>query len=447
MGAGKLIQIGRWLASPLGQLQMLIALAVALGGGGVGYGLRNLVIQLVALLVLWLQRDAVRAFASAAPRALVALLVLTLALPLVQIIPLPPGLWQSLPGRGQVSEAFAVADIDPDVWFPLSMDRGRTLTAFFGLAAPAAIVLVGTVLDSFDKIRLARMVAWAALAALLLGITQLTSANTSAILFDMTFDPAVLYATFANRNSGAAFFVLALLLLAATPVPRSVPMLIVTVACGGLLAMGAILTQSRSGMVLLVLAAGFAAMRAGFAIFVRRGEGDAPPGWLAGVAAAVLVLVAVLGSMTMGGRAADALDRFGDTETDRPEMWEDAAFAARGYWPVGSGMGTFDEVFQLHESLEYITPRRAGRAHSDVIEIVIEAGAFGAALAIGWLVWCAQAALRATPHWRWTALGAGTGVLMLLLQSLLDYPLRNQTLLCLAAVLVVLLARRREKTA
>ena len=124
-------------------------------------------------------------------------------------------------------------------------------------------------------------------------------------------------------------------------------------------------------------------------------------------------------------------------------MWEDAAFAAREYWPVGSGMGTFDEVFQLHESLEYISPRRAGRAHSDVLEVVIEGGIFSALLVLGWLAWCAAAVFRAPPFWRWTALGAGTGVLTLLLQSLLDYPLRSQTLLCMAAVLVVLLAGKR----
>lgn len=452
MGAGIPVRFAQWAASPAGQVQLLLALAVALGGGGVAFGLRNLTIQLAALLLLFLQREQVRRFVREAPRALVALVLLTLALPLVQLVPLPPGLWQSLPGREPVVSAFAIAGIAADSWFPLSVDRGRTLTAFLGLLAPAAIVAIGSVLGREEKAGIARFAALAALAALMLGIFQLSTANTAALLFPMTPKPDVLYASFANRNSTAALFVLALLLLAAAPWWKSRVDLLVAVAGGALLALGAVLTQSRSGIVLLVLALAFAASRAGLAALARRrgvngGNALPRPAWIAALLGVLLVGAAVIASATMGGRAADSLDRFGDTETDRPEMWEDAAFAAREYWPIGSGMGTFDEVFQLHESLEYISPRRAGRAHSDVLEIVIEAGAFGAAIALFWLLWCVWAALRAPAHWRWTALGAGTGVLALLLQSLLDYPLRNQTLLCMAAVLVVLLAQRKGRSA
>jgi O-antigen ligase len=435
-------------------VQLLIGLAAALGGGGVAFGLRNLTIQLAAMLLLFLQRGAVQRFLREAPRALVALVLLTLALPLMQLAPLPPAMWQNLPGREPVLAAFAIAGIPADSWFPLSVDRGRTLTAFLGLLAPAAIIAVGSVLGREEKAAIARFTALTALAALMLGIFQVSTANTAALLFPITPKPDVMYATFANRNSTAALFVLALLLLAAAPWWKSRADLLIAVAGGALLALGAVLTQSRSGMVLLVLALAFAALRAGMAALARRrgaragsGDGLPRPVWIAAVVGTALVAVAVIASATMGGRAADSLDRFGDTETDRPEMWEDAAFAAREYWPAGSGMGTFDEAFQLHESLEYISPRRAGRAHSDVLEIVIEAGILGAALAVFWLLWCAWAAGRAPAYWRWTALGAGTGVLALLLQSLLDYPLRNQTLLCVAAVFVVLLAHRKGHSA
>ena len=445
MGAGIPLQLTRWAASPAGQVQVLLGLAIALGGGGVGYGLRNLAVQLAAILLLLLQRELVWRFVREAPRVLAALVLLTLALPLVQLVPLPAGMWQQLPGREPVVSAFAIAGIPADSWFPISLDRGRTLTAFLGLLAPAAIVAVGANLGREDKAAIARFAALAALAALMVGIFQLSTANTAALLFPIIAKPDVMYASFANRNSTAALFVLALLLLAGAPWWKSRAALLVATVGGALLALGAVLTQSRSGMVLLVLALGFAGLRAVMAALVRRkgGDGAPRPVWIAALLVAVLIAAAALASAAFGGRAADSIDRFGDTETDRPEMWEDAAFAAREYWPVGSGMGTFDEVFQLHESLEYITPRRAGRAHSDWLEIVVEAGAFGIALVLGWLLWCGWAALRAPAHWRWTALGAGTGVLALALQSLLDYPLRSQTLLCVAAVLVVLLAQRR----
>lgn len=437
----------RWLTSPLGQLQLLIALAIAVGGGGSAYGLRNLFVELAALLILALQRERVWVFARQAPRSLLLLVTLTIAVPLCQLVPLPASLWQSLPGREPAIAAFEIAGVSAQQWFPISLDRGRTLSALLALLAPLTILAVGWGMPSDEQYRLARFAAFAALAALALGIVQLASGNSSAQLFAMTPKPDVLYATFANRNSTAAFLVIALLMLSGSPRFAGPAGLPVAVAGGALLGLGVILTQSRSGMVLLALALGFILLRTFLTLLARSkgGDGTPRPALVASLLAAMLMVAAALGSAALGGRAADSLSRFGDTQTDRPHMWEDGAFAAGEYWPIGSGMGTFDEVFQLHESLEYVTPRRAGRVHSDVLEIVIEAGIAGPLLVLGWLIWAAQASLRAPPHWRWTALGAGTGVLALLLQSLLDYPLRNQTLLCFAGLLILLLAHSRRK--
>lgn len=441
-------RLAGWLASPRGQLQLLIALAVALGGGGVGFALRNLVIQLAALVLLAIQRERAWCFITQGPRFLVALVLLTLALPLIQLVPLPASLWQALPGREPVQAAFAIAGVAPDSWFPLSLDQGRTLTAFAGLLPAAAIIAIGAHMPREDKAELARFAAFAVLAALGLGIVQLSTANTWGLLFPILPTPKadVLYASFANRNSAAMGFVLALILLAAAPWWKSRAALMLAIGGSVLLALGVVLTQSRSGMVVLLLALGFAGLRAGLAALARQRGKDAlpPPLWIGTIVLVGLVLAAFLAATLGGGRPAASLARFADSDTARPQLWEDGAYAAQEYWPVGSGMGTFDEVFQSYESLEYITPRRAGRAHSDVLEVVIEGGIVSTALVLAWLAWCMAAALRAPPWWRWPALGAGAGVLALLAQSLLDYPLRNQTLLALAAVLVVLLAWRKR---
>ena len=164
-----------------------------------------------------------------------------------------------------------------------------------------------------------------------------------------------------------------------------------------------------------------------------------------GGALTIAALGIVVASAGSGGRIASSFARFDDLSTDRPEMWEDTIYAAGIYWPAGSGMGTFDEVFEMHESLEYVSPRTAGRAHNDWIELALESGLVGLALAIFWLGWCAQSALRGRdPHMAWLRPGAGLGIAMIAAQSGIDYPLRTQTLLCYAALLVVLLARQRE---
>lgn len=425
------------------QLQALVVLAVALGGGGVAYGLHNLVIQLAALAILAANGARTMQFAKHAPRLLLVLMLLTLAMPLLQLVQLPASIWQALPGRALAAESHALAGLDAQVWAPASLDPARTLVALLGLLVPATIIAVGSTLERGERNRLAVTVAAAALAAMLVGTVQLAFANSAAMIYPIRPSPDVLYATFANRNSTGLLFVLALILLAALPLQQARHWLLARGAAGVLLAIGTVLTQSRSAMVLLALAGLFALLRVVRAIW-RKQRRPIPVVLSATILA--LVLGGVLAAAALsGGRVAESLERFDTLETDRLEMWDDARFAAGQYWPVGSGMGTFDEVFQVHESLEYVSPRKAGRAHSDWLEIAIEGGLAALVLAAAWLGWVLLALGRRPVQGEgWLHYGAGVGLACIALQSLLDYPLRNQALLGVAAVLVVLLARPRE---
>ena len=160
----------------------------------------------------------------------------------------------------------------------------------------------------------------------------------------------------------------------------------------------------------------------------------------AGLGGTVLV-AALAASAVTGGRAELAIDRFGTIQTDRLEMWSDAALAAAHYWPAGAGTGTFDEVFQVDESLEHISPARARRAHNDYLELAMDNGLLGLVLLACWWCWCLAAVIRARhDHDRWQARAAWTGLVCLALQSALDYPLRSEALLCVAGLLIAMLA-------
>ena len=441
-----------WYRDPCVHLQALLVLSVALGGGGVGYGLRNLAIQLAALLVLAANRAAVAQFVKTAPRALILLVIVSVMLPLVQLVPLPPALWRSLPGREVVVQSLDIAGASSSAWYPVSLDRARTLVAFCGTIAPAALIVVGSGLPIAGKLRLAWTFVLAAMAAFLLGAAQLVSANSSGLLFPITPKPDVLYATFANRNSTGLFFALAALACGFLATTGRRAILPATIG-GILLALGTVLTQSRSSMGLLAVVLVFTLIViAGHLVRTEHAPREAsvePRRWpvVAALAAVLFVGVAAALSLSGGGRIAASAERLSNLATDRPEVWEDGLYAAGVYWPAGSGVGTFDEVFQLHESLEYVSPRRAGRAHQDYIELAIEAGPAGLFIAAGWIGWIAWASLAAFPtRRRWIALGAGTGLAMIAMQSLVDYPLRCQTLLCVGALLVVFLARNRDAT-
>ncbi len=412
------------------------------------YGLGNMVIQLAAIAVLALNLRACADFARNGPRALVALVAVTLALPLIQLIPLPPALWQSLPGRDLIAQSFTIAGLGADRWFPASVDPMRTLVAFCGTLAPAAIIVTGSMLSREQKLGLLRWALICICGAFVLGVVQFASGNQWGLLYDERSDPNVFYATFANRNSTALMFVIALTLLAALPRARGLAAVASAVA-GVLFAVAVVLTQSRTGMALLAVPIGLLVLRLGAAALGRRTREQTSPRMAFGMALAAAVVVSgVFGaSYLTGGRVAESVDRFVSAgAADRPEMWEDSYYAAGQYWPVGSGMGTFDEVFQVHESLEYVSPRRAGRAHSDWLEIAIEGGVFALLVAVLWLGWVLLSALpRGSREGTWLRLGAGAAIGAIALQSLVDYPLRNQSLLCLAALCIVLLVSRREQ--
>lgn len=427
-------------------LAALIILACLFGGGGVAYGLPNLVVQIGALVILAIHGPAVLLFVRKAPRGLVALTVATLALPLLQLIPLPPAIWQTLPGRDLLRESFATLGEIP--WHPLTVSSARTVVAFLGLIAPFAIIALVLHSDSRALNRAKVIFITMGVAGVVLGTAQVLAGGERALLYVEATNQGMLAGFFANRNSAAIFFVCCLMLLCSMPSGRILSAKgIATFSAAALLVVGVILTQSRTGLVLLALPGGLFLVRA---IVTRAasaesaGFGRAGKSLFGGILAIVLVAlgVAAAAGTLPQSRLDTVLERFDKSTEERPAIWEDARFSAQRYWPIGAGMGTFDEVFQIDESLENISSRRAGRAHNDYLEIAIEAGAAGLLLIALWAVWTLASIWSAFGREvRWDALAYSAILLAIALQSLLDYPLRNQTMLCVAAFAIALLAR------
>lgn len=430
----------------------ILLVAFCLGGGGQRYGLANLCVQLAALGALALCRHAVARFWIAAPLPLRVLVALTLLLPLLQLVPLPHSIWSSLPGREIIAPSFEAAG--ETGWHALSLDPRRSLLALSGLIAPIAILFVGWTVREDQLAPLGWLIAALGLLTLLIGAVQIVSAKPPSLWVHEALPSNVLLGTFANRNSTGLFLVGALAFSALAPLPRPHPAALPlrAVMCL-LLILAIILTRSRTSLVLMAIPLGLAALRAlAWAMAERRsaraGSLRANPFVLAaGMIALGAALIAALLALAPG-RVAETIERFDALESDaRIYVWEDAAFASARYWPLGAGMGTFDEVFQLDESLEFVTERRAGRAHNDYLELSIEAGLPGLALAAGWAALLAWFAWRArVSRLRWLAWAAAAFLLAIALQSLTDYPLRNQTMLAAAGLCLLILARIASRT-
>lgn len=433
---------GRW-RDPAWHLAVLLTVAIACGGGGVGAGMANLVVQFAALVVMALNRRAFAAFFLRKPDGLTILVVVSVLLPLAQLVPLPPSIWVPLPGRDMVAASLAHAG--GVGWYPLSLDMGRTLTAAIGTITPLVIVAVGSVLPPARLYWLAKIVIAVGAATMLFGAAHLLNPDFGNLYRGPGTLPmhGMLLGTFADRNACAVFLNGCLLLLIGLPRERAgkaVPWL--SLVDGVLLALGVVLTQSRTGIVLLAIPAALMAFK--FLVY-RRNRGESAttqgrPKYPLVVAALVAVLALGAAGAMSDGRIAASLARFdGAGDGKRAEMREDALSAAKHYWPVGAGLGTFDEVFQVDESLEFLSPRPAGRAHMDYYELAIEAGLAGLLLAAGWLAWILLASWSALRRSDLMALAGSGFVLCIAAQSLLSFPLRNQTILAFFALVIVLL--------
>jgi O-antigen ligase len=431
---------------PVILLSVLLFVALAFGGGGVRYGLFNLVVQLTALGILAFNRDAVGAFWKDSPLGLRVLVGLTLLVPVAQLVPLPDGIWMSLPGRDLVAESRAQAGVGG--WTAASVDPARTLVALTGMIVPLVILLVGWKLSRPQLILVGWVVVALGILSFVLGALQVLSVGSFGVLYSERPPNEILYGTFANRNSTGIYLVgcLALATLLAPPIARPHPAVLpVRLIVCALLLLAILLTKSRTALVLAMIPVALGALRAVAAW--RATKRHQPPSRrnltaMALLASLALGVLAVGGTIALApGRVSDTLERFSATDDPREYIWENGYYSIERFWPVGAGMGTFDEVAQVDEALESMTLNRAGRAHNDYLELAIEAGAFGLLLAASWLLLIAFLCWRARrSQLYWSAMAGGTILLAIALQSITDYPLRNQAVLALAAFAMLLLA-------
>ena len=418
-----------------------LAIAFLLGGGGSKFGFANLAVQLAALVALFFHKEAFFRFWSTAPLGLRLLAAVSAVLPLLYLVPLPPSLWSGLPGRELLTQAFDLAG--GKTWASISVDPIRTALALSALIVPLAVITIGWNAPRDRLILAGWLTVGIALVNLFIGIPQTMLPGQDWLLYPQNDMQRVLFGTFANRNSTGLFLVGALALAVSLPLPARLAQgeIVVRLGVCVLLIVAIILTRSRTAFVLATLPIGL-----GFLQFaasqMRKNVRTGMQRYMGIIVGGVIVLLAAILVVAAPGRVNDVIERFEKTDEARNYIWEDASYSAQRYWPVGTGTGTFDDVYQLDESLETMGPRRAGRAHNDYLEVAIETGIAGICIIAGWLIllcWLAWRA-RKSPD-RWISWSAGVGLLAIALQSITDYPLRNLSMLAFAGLALVILTR------
>ena len=161
----------------------------------------------------------------------------------------------------------------------------------------------------------------------------------------------------------------------------------------------------------------------------------------------LLILAGVfwIGSAPIGERLSRTITDFTDpksSSTDgRVPIWRDTLSLIKANPVLGVGIGAFPTAFPIYDRNSGFLD--IGASHNDYLQIVADAGIFGALIALWFVVVVFRAIARATScHDRLLAglaLGAATGIVGILVHSLFDFNLQipSNALLFLVFVAVI----------
>jgi len=441
-------------------------------GGATSYGyLSEALLQLASIPVLlagiWYMLD--HPPHRQARWALIFCLTLVLV-PLIQLIPLPPGIWTNLPGRDVVASTMKLTF--PDLpWMPLSLSPRSTWLGLLALLPPLAIFLIVQQLGYQARRHLSFMIIATGVISVFLGLLQLMQGPESSLrFFDFTnLHEAVGF--FANRNHYAALLYSILLFTAAWILAKladpagihtklhgfdtaRIFFMLVGFTLIVVFIAGILMARSRAGLGLTILAF------IGIYLMSQTGRGSENKNRSTKLIWAGMALTLMFASQFALFRI---MDRLG-TSISGDLRVAFAQVTTKALWdtmPFGTGIGSFVPTFKLYETTADMPGYYyANHAHNDFLEAWLETGGVGLLILA---LFIAGYLYRTFKIWR-THLSGGRDIdhmlakaatiiiLLLLLHSLVDYPLRTTAMLSIMTFACALLiepplVQREQETA
>lgn len=383
-------------------------------------------------------------------RPIALLLLAAIGLALVQLMPLPPGLWQQLPGRDMMAEA-AAAGGEAQPWRPWSIVPAATVNAAASLVVPLAILLLLAGLKQRERAWLPGIILGFICASCLIGLLQFSGVNVGNPFIND--DTRQVTGTFANRNHLALFLALGCLIAPVWafldgrqphwrgPVALGLILLFsLTILAGG----------SRAGLILGLLGVSFGLILVQQGI--RRALGRYPRWVFPALIAGIVAVIAIFVLLTFAADRAVSINRAFAMETGqdmRTRALPTVLTIIQTYFPMGSGLGGFDPIYRIHEPFGLLSFAYFNHAHNDFLEIVLDAGLAGLLLllaALAWWAWASVRAWRAGASVRHALPKLGSAMLLLIMvASLVDYPARTPMIMAMIIMAGVWLAGRTEE--
>lgn len=372
---------------------------------------------------------------------LLALFAATIAL---QLVPLPPVLWHGLPGR-DAYDAVAGALDGTGTWHPLAIAPDRTWNSLLALLVPLGMLTGYAALDDRQR----RALLWPLLGliafSMVLGLAQIAGGETSPLYWYRVSGRGQLIGLLANRNHQGALLALALPLLRAWTIfparnrQAERTRIIIAIGAAAVIFLYVLVLGSRAGVLLTLLG-----LIAAFLVEPKLGGGrlSSRQRWL--IAGGVMLGIAGLLGLVVTADRAVTVGRIVDDDLStegRLAALPTLLHMIGQTLPWGTGFGSFVPVYASYEPDALLKPTYFNNAHNDLIELAITGGIPALAVFFGFLVWWGRASWRsfagaATQLWGALQRAAAFAILILLLASLTDYPLRTPllggvfTLLC-----------------
>lgn len=424
---------------------IMLLLSLVLGGSAQGIWV-NAALQVLAVLVLaWAYLTPAPAPLNAAAKGLVLICMLGLAIIAIQLVPLPPAVWTALPGREDVAAGFQVLG-QPLPWLTITLTPDDTVSTSLRLLPPIAILVVMLRQNAYRATWLAWALVAGTCAGVLLGALQVTSGGGA----ESPWYPYPI----SNFGTATGFFAnsnhMAILLVA------TIPFLFALLAnAGGVGGKKALQRRSAlyalaGGLLLivvigLVLNGSLAGFGLGLPVLVASAillmKVDRQRRWL--IVPGLLLLVSVTAIFTLPVTA--SFQSLGATTSveSRRAVTQTSLRLASDFMPVGSGIGSYQQVYRLYEDPAAVDRTYVNHAHNDYLEIAVESGVLGIGAILFFLTWWGVTARRC---WMVRTLdpfakAAAIASAALLAHSLVDFPLRTTALAVLFAVALCLMLR------
>jgi hypothetical protein len=414
-----------------------------LGGSAQGFW-ANMLLQLIGIgLIAWAALTPGEEPLTRSARQLFALASLGLVLIVLQLVPLPPSIWSHLPGREPIAAGYRLLGIDVPA-LPISVAPYATFAAFLTLIPPVAMLCIMVRMGASRPVGLVVALLLGTFAGILLGALQVTSGdplNSPWYLYERS-NFGVATGFFANANHMADLLVVCLPFLAA---------LVASARGGNVQRYSAVAALVAGAVVVVVIGIVLNGSLAGYALalpvlaasaMLVTPSGSVAQRWTGLVA--LLLLIAAAGVMWMRPVGTNFSTEAETSVTSRAQMFATTMTATREFLPLGSGIGSFPRVYPLFEDPDTIAPTIVNHAHNDYAELALETGLPGVALIALFLTWWVAAAWRA---WRLTGAGhyaraASIASAVILIHSVVDYPLRTAAISTIFAMCLALLVRR-----